>query len=208
MSSKMKPIPSLPVSLPRWAIRALIGGRKTQLRVAYPARPIVPGHRVWVREELAERGLSLTYRAAMPIPYASSAPLGGPWLPAGRMPRWASRLTLEITGVRVHRLHQITDDDARAEGATSRPACGGYHGEEVGWAMDWSPVGTYSRTMERNLTPGDISLGSPRYAFLSKWREDHQRGALALEDDPVLVALTFVVQHRNIDELRKPETKR
>jgi hypothetical protein len=38
------------------------------------------------------------------------------WLSQGSMPRWASRITLEVVDVRREKLQDITEDDARAEG--------------------------------------------------------------------------------------------
>ncbi len=84
------------------------------------------GDRIWVRETWAEAGAGAPdlklYRANYPdhvpthyenVPKAEDVR----WTPSIHMPRWASRLTLEITGVRVERLRSISQADAIAEGA-------------------------------------------------------------------------------------------
>nr|UCQ29774.1 hypothetical protein DCF74_09710 [Edwardsiella piscicida] len=75
------------------------------------------GDRLWVREAWARYNIGgdshdMAYRATVPNDW----PEGGRWRPSIHMPRWASRITLEITDVRVERLQNITEDDARAEG--------------------------------------------------------------------------------------------
>lgn len=53
------------------------------------------------------------------------------WRTSLHMPRWASRTTLEITGIRVQRLQEITADDAMAEGIVRLPD-GGYAADTEG----------------------------------------------------------------------------
>lgn len=86
--------------------------------------PFRPYDRLWVREALR---FHCDYDAVAPTfvhvgtdtQYLADEPLS-PWLsksrPSIHMPRWASRLTLHVTDVRVQRLQEISTNDAQAEG--------------------------------------------------------------------------------------------
>jgi hypothetical protein len=85
------------------------------------------GDRLWVRETWAEVNGGAFYKADEPWPEAY-----GPepkWKPSIHMPRWASRIILEVTDVRVERVQDTTEEDAKAEGVESLgPSIGAEHG--------------------------------------------------------------------------------
>ena len=93
-----------------------------------------PGDRLWVRETFAERvdidgrDPAQRDRAKHYLMFKANGDdprdpdnfhTWGAWKPSIHMPRWASRITLDVVSVRVERLHEITEEDARAEGIES-----------------------------------------------------------------------------------------
>lgn len=90
-----------------------------------------PGDRLWVRETWqAYRQVNVEYNECEemespkdrhhglyePVYRADGKSQPNKWFPAIHMPRDCSRITLDITNVRVERLHDISEADALAEG--------------------------------------------------------------------------------------------
>jgi hypothetical protein len=89
-----------------------------------------PGDRLWVRENWnalmagswtehrnPTRGnCEVRYAASDRLADMTAKDRGYRWRPSIHMPRWASRITLEITAVRVERIQQISHEDGIAEG--------------------------------------------------------------------------------------------
>jgi hypothetical protein len=77
------------------------------------------GGRLWVRETWAyypdEHHVIYREREGAELK-AGGIDLSGCWKPSIHMPRWASRITLEITGIRVARVQEISEADVEAEG--------------------------------------------------------------------------------------------
>ncbi|BET40006.1 hypothetical protein [Atlantibacter hermannii] len=59
-------------------------------------------------------------------PHTDNQKFEGAWRPSIHMPRWASRITLEITNVGVQRIQSIGQNDAACEGLVKLPATGRY----------------------------------------------------------------------------------
>ena len=119
---KPQPTHFNPVGVPRRVIPT--GGPSDVIRCPYGQ----PGDRLWVRETWAYgiHALAAKRDENGPFVYAADGTTQGRlcdrWRPSIHMPRWASRITLEVTSVRVERLQDIDLADALAEGISDTGA--------------------------------------------------------------------------------------
>ena len=139
-----------------------------------------PGGRLWVRETWAHDAQSLEQCRAAHEDALGGGITYGPyyratevapdtlhWRPSIHMPRWASRITLEVTGVRVERLNDISGTDAQAEGITFSKSLMGWHVED----------GTH------------FHCHDPRQSYLSLWKAIN--GAGSVEANPWVWVVEF-----------------
>lgn len=159
-----------------------------------------PGDRLWVRESWRPSvsavdpwHVAVLYTADSTVKHwgwSSDADFGD-WImpkqaakgnvPSIHMPRWASRLTLVVTDVRVQRLQEVSEADAIAEGV-ERAA----RGIETGW-RDYS---------------GDSQLvGGARSSFCTLWDSINAKRGFGWDANPWVVATTFTVHRCNIDQM-------
>ncbi|NVK20745.1 MAG: hypothetical protein HWE30_18835 [Methylocystaceae bacterium] len=150
--------------------------------------PYAPGDLLWVREAFrGDKGYDSSPPrewSHWPVHYeAEGAPdpddeigMNGRLRPGMFMPRWASRLTLRVTDVRVQRLQELSDADAIAEGV---PQSGGrYEDEHSG---RW-----HSCTVAE---------------FRSLWDGLNAKRGYGWQTNPWVAAYTFEVIRQNVDEV-------
>lgn len=167
------------------------------------------GDRLYVREHwrvqaifdhyspvYSHKGSPVLRQKDVALRYVADLPAGSPgWLGKQRqamhMPRWASRLTLTVTDVRIERLQTISAADAIAEGI--EPVYDYRSPGETHW-KDYATCG--------DGTPHPhavVPFISPVASYRSLWNEIN--GARSWEANPWIVAYSFSVALGNIDEV-------
>lgn len=203
----MKPTFGKPLLFNAQMMCALLDGRKTQTRrlggnfsvgdLIYTREAyavdchVIGAPGTWSPQFIQQTG-GLFYAADHIEPASGST--RGRWRPGIHMPRWASRLTLEVTEVRQQRIQDIIIEDAIAEGLAA-------HSKDGNLIKYGIP--------DRDGKPGTDDLGwawsdwdaDPRKAFERLW-DQVQTGVNIWACNPITTALTFEVKRGNLDVLR------
>lgn len=177
-------------------VRALLADRKhVTRRLSERWLKVKAGDRLWVRETWAATESDcdvpvISYRAGGYMIHGATGEkrfgtwkdeifpgeagqIGEPeeWRPSLFMPRWASRITLEVEeDARMERLQDITDEEAKLEGVQVLPLQS--EDDPSAW---WQ------------VEPGEHQERTPRASFRSLWSSLHTKPGERWEDNPMVV---------------------
>ena len=123
------------------------------------------------------------------------------WRPSIHMPKWASRLTLKITDVRVERLQDISEEDANAEGCNLE-----WYSDNAGTENLWPCEKCQGQLVHGafganyGVTEVDCSkCDTSKKMFRQLWQSIN--GAHSWEDNPWVWCVSFEVINKNISEV-------
>ena len=145
----------------------------------------ISGDRLWVREKWAHDDPDCTdvkcgnidhiwwYASENKI-VADSFAGKAHWRPSIHMPRWASRITLEIVKIRVERLHAITTEDILAEGIKQT--------KDEFWLGPLAGV-------------PDYPWGRAELAYAARWNELNDKRGHGWDDNPFV----WVIEFKRVD---------
>lgn len=173
-----------------------MAGRKTQVRKLVPwqsrkkRKTFEAGTVIWVKEwwasvPVSESTVKVLHRAgATPADENALLAHNKWWTSPYTMPKWSSRLVLEITDVREHRVKDITDEECFAEGV--RPLeNGGYNHFFIPIGGEPFPAPTAKECYRKYWDTVAARASSGKYA----WRQN-----------PRCVALTYRAHQMNIND--------
>lgn len=153
----------------------LIGHRLVAVTCPYG----IPGDRLYVREAFIHEPADYCWEASVSVPSRPAHTVyradvqgdstGAGWKPSIHMPRNLSRITLEVTDVRVERLQDISESDALAEGIAHLPNGSGFG----------LPDGSH------------FHAADPRISYFSLWEAIN--GRESVEANPWLWCVAFKV---------------
>ncbi|EMM0925300.1 TPA: hypothetical protein MEX57_004151 [Klebsiella pneumoniae] len=142
------------------------------------------GDRIWVREAFrvhsrATDVATLVYKASernswteqtrrVPVAVCNKPATPEKWTPSLHMPRWASRILLEITDVRVERLNAINEHDAQAEGVAKLRG-GFWKHYQPGWTQHQLSARGSFVTLWKSIY-GDESWNSNPWVWVIKFK--------------------------------------
>ena len=140
---------------PQPQIHELIKGTVLSHCPSLERAPYQPGNVLWVRETWAEipGGGGAVYRATWREDGWGKGP-NAKWTPSIHMPKWAARLFLRVTNVRVQQLQNISQTDAAAEGLPRE--------------FDEELLG-FGEKVWKFFAPDGSEHGDPRCAFMRLW---------------------------------------